>query len=512
MSAADSPHIPAPTRPTPAEEELLAAVVWRAIEESVGLPRRPTGYEYRGGLLDETVGVFVSVYVGSQLRGCFGSVRPGEKLIDAVGSAAAAAAAAAGSRFPPLVAAELETARVEIACLGELAQLPQEVVLRRFRPGEHGLCLEQGDKQGLLLPDVAARCGWDAVDFLDAVAESAGLPAAAWQEPSSGLFVFRVCSFDAPRPPLPLHSSGPDTRRVAGDVPQSVPAPPAAGVLARLREARLLPRHRLGQHFLHDPKLLEALVRDAVVGAEDAVFEVGTGPATLTRVLAEHAAQVLTVEVDPRMMAFARHELSGCSNVTFLQRDVLDGAGKVDAEVEAHLRLHQPFVWVSNLPYQVATRLVVRVCEQGLRWSRASLLVQHEVALRLTASPGESAYGVSTALLSFWVRRRTRGRRIPAGSFWPVPRVDGSLIQLSEVAAFAPPEEYPAYAACVRRLFAGRRKQLRRLLREILGSECVERALELGGWDPRTRPENLGPEDFLKLSREFPSLFLDSAS
>src|SRR4029450_13076376 len=101
------------------------------------------------------------------------------------------------------------------------------------------------------------------------------------------------------------------------------PAPEGAGVLRRLRDAGLLPRKALGQHFLHDPKLLRALVDEAQVGSEDRDFEVGTGPGTPPRGLARRAAEVLTVEVDAKMLAFARSELQGFPNIRYHLGDAL---------------------------------------------------------------------------------------------------------------------------------------------------------------------------------------------
>jgi 16S rRNA (adenine1518-N6/adenine1519-N6)-dimethyltransferase len=501
MSVLEFPQVPPPPCPNAREKHVLAGVAWRALEAAVRGQSSPDS-EFGGGLLGRSLGVFVTLFAGRELRGNSGSAHPSGPLVDAVGRSAAEVVRS-GTDVPALEPAELAALRMEISCLGELVPLPGDAgaLLVGLRPGEHGVCLEQGERRGVVLPQEARGAAWNAHDLLDAAAEKAGLAPGAWRDGGVRLLAFCGHSFQAFRPQEALTHSSP------------APAPAtAAGVLGRLRGAGLLPRHRLGQHFLHDPKLLEALVRDAAVGPEDTVFEVGTGPATLTRVLAARAQRVLTVEVDPPMMAFAKAELAGLVNVTFLERDVLDGSGHLDPEVCAQLRSCERFVWVSNLPYQVATRLVVQVCEQGLVWSRASLLVQHEVALRLAAVPGGRAYGPATALLAYWVRDRTRGRRIPAGAFWPPPRVDGSVILLSEVVPMGQPEEYPAYAACVRRLFGGRRKQLQRLFREILGPENVERALQVAGCEPRARPESLGPVDFLNLSREFPFLFLDSPS
>lgn len=276
----------------------------------------------------------------------------------------------------------------------------------------------------------------------------------------------------------------------------------AAGVLRRLREAGLAPRKRRGQHFLHDPRLLRAVVEEAGITDQDRVFEVGTGPGTLTRHLAGRAARVLTVEIDPEMAAFAARDLGSPDHVTFFCADVLEGR-QVNPRVEKLLRSLQPFVWVSNLPYSVAATLVVAVLESELAWMRATLLVQKEVADRLAARPGDRAYGPLTLLVAFWARVR-RGREVSRGAFWPPPRVRSSFVHLDPSGPLGPRQDYRAYAAWVRRLFGHRRKQLGALLKKALGPDRAARALATGRLAPQTRPELLEPRDFLCLAREFP--------
>jgi 16S rRNA (adenine1518-N6/adenine1519-N6)-dimethyltransferase len=281
------------------------------------------------------------------------------------------------------------------------------------------------------------------------------------------------------------------------------PAPDSSGVLGRLRRAGLLPRKALGQHFLHDPKLLAALAEEARVGPGDSVLEIGTGPGTLTRELARRAGRVLTVDVDPRLLGFARQELKGFPNIQFHEGDALEGKGKaLSRDLVVRLRALEPFIWVSNLPYNVAATAIVLLLESGLEWTRASLLVQEEVAERIAAGPGEPAYGPTSALVAFWAGARL-GRRVPAGAFWPPPRVTSRVLHLERGPPLAPAGQYPGYRAWVRKLFAGRRKQLRALLRRALGPEG-DRALAAWGWDPSRRPETLAPEDFLRLAVRFP--------
>lgn len=276
-----------------------------------------------------------------------------------------------------------------------------------------------------------------------------------------------------------------------------------SGTLARLREEGLSPRKSLGQHFLHDRSILEEIVAAADVGPEDRVLEVGTGPGLLTRQLAVRAQRVLTVEVDRRMMEFAGRELRDLPNIDFLEGDVLEGRTRLRGEVVAALRGLEPFLWVSNLPYGLATTLIVLLCESGLRWTRAALTVQEEVAERILAGAGDAAYGPVSALVAYWADAR-RGRRIVPGSFWPPPRVHSRVLVLERRGPLGKVNEYPGFRHWVKALFPRRRKQIRRILRDILGREQATEVLAQTGWRPEARPEDLEPGDFLLLARSLP--------
>ncbi|HZN57768.1 MAG TPA: 16S rRNA (adenine(1518)-N(6)/adenine(1519)-N(6))-dimethyltransferase RsmA [Planctomycetota bacterium] len=278
---------------------------------------------------------------------------------------------------------------------------------------------------------------------------------------------------------------------------------PGEGLLARLRRSGLLTRKALGQHFLTDPTLLCAMAGDAEILPSESVFEVGTGPGTLTAELARRAARVLTVEVDASLQAFAREGLREFGNVEYVCRDVLGKRGQLDEDVSARLRSIEPFVWVSNLPYGIASPLIVTLLESGLHWSRASVLVQAEVGERLVAEPGTKEFGPLTLLVAFWASGEL-GRRIAPGAFSPPPRVESRVIRLTPHVPLGTPEVYFQYRGWVRRLFSGRRKQLGGLLRRALGERQARSALEEGGWDPLRRPESLAAADFLTLARAFP--------
>lgn len=280
----------------------------------------------------------------------------------------------------------------------------------------------------------------------------------------------------------------------------------AGGLLRRLRAAGLSPKRSLGQNFLHDPGLLRSLVDAADIGADEAIFEVGTGPGTLTAELARKARCVLSVEIDDRMARFARGELAGLDNVEIVVGDVLESKSRLRESVAERLRALGDFKWVSNLPYAVATPLIIAFLQAGFRWQRAVLTLQTEVAERLAAGPGETGYGAVSPLLWFWATAR-KLRPISAGSFWPRPRVESAAVRLDPRVAGPDPALWPAYQAWVRRLFQSRRKQVGKLLRPLVGEVGVEEFLRDFGVQGTERPESLPPEAFLLLARKFPGVF-----
>jgi 16S rRNA (adenine1518-N6/adenine1519-N6)-dimethyltransferase len=245
---------------------------------------------------------------------------------------------------------------------------------------------------------------------------------------------------------------------------------------------------RLGQNFLSDPNLLDAIVRDAELRAEDVALEVGAGEGVLTGRLADAVARVHAIEIDRRLEA-ALAPLAARENVHLHWGDAmgLDLAGLAPA----------PTTVVSNLPYSVATPLVLRTIEELPSISRWTVMVQREIADRLRASPGGRTYGAPSVLVQFACEVRLL-RTVDPAVFRPRPRVESAVLGLRRTgpSADAPTREL------VRAAFAHRRKSLARSLEHVRpGSlEGARRALEELGLAPDARAEALAPEDFAALS------------
>lgn len=245
---------------------------------------------------------------------------------------------------------------------------------------------------------------------------------------------------------------------------------------------------RLGQNFLSDPNLLDAIVRDAELSAEDVVLEVGAGEGVLTERLADAAGRVQVVEIDRRLER-ALAPVAARENVSLHWGDAmeLDLAGLDPA----------PTAVVSNLPYAVATPVILRTVEQLPSVSRWTVMVQREIADRLRAAPGSRTYGSPSVVVQLACEVKLL-RKVDPAVFRPRPRVDSAILGLRRTGSGAD----EATRKLVRAAFAHRRKSLARSLEHLQpGSLAVaRRSLEELGLAPDARAEALSPEDFAALS------------
>lgn len=248
---------------------------------------------------------------------------------------------------------------------------------------------------------------------------------------------------------------------------------------------------RLGQNFLADTNLLDAIVREAELDAGDVVLEVGGGEGVLTERLAPAAAAVHVVELDERLRETLEGVAGRAGDVRLLFGDAMDVdlAGLDPA----------PTAMVSNLPYSIATPLLLRTIAELPTVERWTVMVQREIADRLRAAPGTKAYGSPTVLAQLACRVDML-RTVDAAVFRPRPRVDSALLRLERVA----PWPGSGVARVVRGAFAHRRKALARSV-GIAGVASRERtlaALDAAGLPAGARAEELAPGDFLRLARE----------
>lgn len=260
-----------------------------------------------------------------------------------------------------------------------------------------------------------------------------------------------------------------------------------------LAEHDIRPSKALGQNFVADPNTVERIARLAELPPSSTVVEVGAGLGSLTLALAGSGAHVLAIEIDSRLADALQETVAGL-DVEVIRADalVLDW-GELLTDRPGPIEL------VANLPYSVATPLVVRVLEEAPAIDHLLVMVQREVGERWVAAPGDPAYGAVSVKIAYWASSAVVGR-VPPSVFIPRPKVESVLVRLRrrpEPAVDPAVVPYARFESVVRAGFAHRRKMLRRSLAGTVEPEAFEAA----GVAPSARAEELGVVAWGELAR-----------
>ena len=260
-----------------------------------------------------------------------------------------------------------------------------------------------------------------------------------------------------------------------------------------LRQFGLHPDKRLGQNFLIDPAALNRIVEAASVSLQDAILEVGPGLGSLTRLLAIQARQVVAVELDSRLVPALEEVLAPYPNTRVVQGDILDLN-------PAELMAGEPgYLVVANIPYYITSALIRHLLESNVKPQRLVITVQREVAERVTAPPGE----LSLLALSVQVYGQPRiMAHIPAGAFYPAPKVDSAVVRVDLYSEPRIPSGLlPDFFRLAKAGFSQKRKTMRNALAGGMHWSPQQAADILAsiGIDPRRRAETLSLEEWEKL-------------
>jgi 16S rRNA (adenine1518-N6/adenine1519-N6)-dimethyltransferase len=280
-------------------------------------------------------------------------------------------------------------------------------------------------------------------------------------------------------------------------------------LMRRFEEAGIRPHTKFGQNFLIDLNLLRLLFESADVGPDDVVLEVGTGTGSLTALLAQRAASVVTVEVDPQMFQLAGEELHRFDNVVMLHLDALKNKNRLNAAVieavQAQLAAApgRRFKLVANLPYNIATPILSNLLALEPPPLSMTATIQKELAERIVARPGCKDYSA----LSIWIQSQCRVeilRMLPPEAFWPRPKVSSAFVQIVFDGALCgriPDRKF--FQAFVRSMFLHRRKFLRSelltVVKDKLDKPAVDALLAEQNLAATARAEELSPDAMLAL-------------
>jgi 16S rRNA (adenine1518-N6/adenine1519-N6)-dimethyltransferase len=324
---------------------------------------------------------------------------------------------------------------------------------------------------------------------------------------------------------------------------------------AMLAEAEIRPNRRLGQNFLIDGNLMRKLVASSEISPADVVLEVGAGTGSLTEMLLEEAAHVIAVEVDPRLYEILEARLGNSPRLTLVGTDALADKNHLARELIDAVRARCPdsgavsraavdgrrarppgikgrgspappvnqgglggvelctgapvgavagprLMLVANLPYQIASPLMVDLLLSGLGISRMCFTVQKEVAERITSPPGRKAFGpLSVAVQALCDIEHITD--LAASVFWPRPQIASSMLRVDWNPAKAARIADPAgFTWVVRTCFLHRRKKLSHALAYLLGTRKLDAAAldALSAYDLSCRPEQLGVEEWIALA------------
>ena len=274
-------------------------------------------------------------------------------------------------------------------------------------------------------------------------------------------------------------------------------------------ELALIPSKGLGQNFVHDSNICEKIVRLADIGADDLVIEVGPGLGSLSLSIVKKGAKLIAIEIDKRLAdrlpkTLIEHGVDQ-ESFTVIAKDAMEIER---AELTTLGGESRPLKLVANLPYNVSVPVLLHFLEMEI-FSDALVMVQSEVAQRLAAPPGSKEYGVPSAKVAWYADARLSDS-IPRTVFWPIPRIDSSLLRLTMHQPLENETLRRSTFAIIDAAFNQRRKMLRSsvspMLKELVPDSSPERVLESSGIDPTSRAESLSVDQFLTIARTIETL------
>ncbi|MCL2330800.1 MAG: 16S rRNA (adenine(1518)-N(6)/adenine(1519)-N(6))-dimethyltransferase RsmA [Phycisphaerae bacterium] len=276
---------------------------------------------------------------------------------------------------------------------------------------------------------------------------------------------------------------------------------------ALLSGAGIRPLKRFGQNFLIDGNLIRKLVRAAEIRPDDVVLEVGPGTGTLTEELLAVAGHVVAVEIDKGLVSILNQRFADNEQFTLLHTDVLERKSAIEPTVLQTLRDRQSslggrVMLVANLPYQVATPVLVDLLLGDNLVSPMCFTVQAEMADRMAAPVGSHDYG-PISIYAQALAKPTRIARLPPDVFWPAPDVHSAMLRLdvNTDSTVQTPTFKRSLARLVHGCFLHRRKTLRWNLRTLLDDATIEAVVRDGRWNVDDRPERLTIDQWVALAQ-----------
>jgi 16S rRNA (adenine1518-N6/adenine1519-N6)-dimethyltransferase len=263
-----------------------------------------------------------------------------------------------------------------------------------------------------------------------------------------------------------------------------------------MRQNGIQPKKSLGQNFLFDGNIIDQIIDLARITSQTSVLEIGAGPGNMTRSIAARAGRVVAVELDQRFLPLLEQACAIHTNLEIVHANILN----INLDV---LMGAAGYVVVANLPYYITSAVIRKLLETHQKPAHLVLTVQKEVAQRICAKPGElSLLAVSVLVYGEPHLELT----IPAGAFYPAPKVDSAVVLIDTYPdPLLPAQDLALFFRIVKAGFSQKRKMLRNTLSAGMRLEIpkCEQILQAAGIDPARRAQTLEPAEWVTLTSEF---------
>lgn len=263
-----------------------------------------------------------------------------------------------------------------------------------------------------------------------------------------------------------------------------------------LNQLGIFPKKRLSQNFLIDGNIIGKIVAVSKVQSDEVILEVGPGPGSLTQALLETGAHVVAVEKDSLLASALERLQTPSKQLSIFCDDIL--TFPLEKEICPLLKEGQKAKVIANLPYHLTTPILAQLIPLHGLFSSLTVMVQEEVARRLTAQPGCAEYSSFTIFLRFYTNPHY-AFTVSHHCFYPAPKVNSAILVLQLREPPLSGEDVSTFFQITRTAFKQRRKMLRASLKDLFPPQKIENALKAIGQNPLARPEVLSLEDFLQL-------------
>lgn len=273
------------------------------------------------------------------------------------------------------------------------------------------------------------------------------------------------------------------------------------GTKAILNRYPFVFQKKFGQNFLIDPHVLDKIINAADITKEDCVIEIGPGIGSVTEALIANAGKVISIEIDDQLIPILTEQFGECENFRLIHKDVLKvDLHKLIEEESPNRRIKV----VANLPYYITTPIVMMLLEHDLPIESITVMVQKEVADRMSSGPGSKQYGAITVAMKYYCDTYLVAN-VPQNCFMPRPNVDSAVIKLTlHQEPIVDIQNEAQLLKIIKAAFSQRRKTLLNTLASNgnlgVSKEDIKNILEETGIGPNTRGETLSLEDYANLS------------